>query len=127
MSRTKCVAIAAPVAAVTLGAATVGAQQPPPQSPGMTFFITSAGLGKGADLGGLDGADKQCQALAQAAGAGSKTWRAYLSTQVWMARPPSTLVTASEPAPGRISKAKLSQKASMICIATAINWEWRHH
>src|SRR5204862_2934649 len=81
MSRTKCFAIVASVAAVTLGAATVGAQQPPPQSPSMTFFVTSAGLGKGADLGGLDGADKQCQALAQAAGAGSKTWRAYLSTQ----------------------------------------------
>ena len=47
----------------------------------MTFFITSAGPGKGADLGGLDGADRHCQALAQAAGAGGKTWRAYLSTQ----------------------------------------------
>jgi hypothetical protein len=47
----------------------------------MTFFVTSASLGKGADLGGLDGADRQCQVLAQAAGAGSKTWRAYLSTQ----------------------------------------------
>jgi hypothetical protein len=81
MSRTKCFAIVASIAAVTLGAGTVGAQQPPPQSPSMTFFVTSAGLGKGADLGGLDGADKQCQALAQAAGAGSKTWRAYLSTQ----------------------------------------------
>src|SRR5205809_6794221 len=57
------------------------AQQPPPQAPNMTFFVTSAGLGKGADLGGLDGADRQCQALAQAAGAGGKTWRAYLSTQ----------------------------------------------
>jgi hypothetical protein len=57
------------------------AQQPPPQSPNMTFFVTSAGLGKGADLGGLAGADRQCQALAQAAGAGGKTWHAYLSTQ----------------------------------------------
>ena len=47
----------------------------------MTFFITSAGTGKGADLGGLEGADRHCQALAQAAGAGGKTWRAYLSTQ----------------------------------------------
>ena len=46
-----------------------------------TFFITSAGPGKGADLGGLEGADRHCQALAQAAGAGGKTWRAYLSTQ----------------------------------------------
>jgi hypothetical protein len=47
----------------------------------MTFFITSAGPGNGGDLGGLDGADRHCQSLAQAAGAGGKTWRAYLSTQ----------------------------------------------
>jgi hypothetical protein len=48
----------------------------------MTFFVTSTGPGKGADLGGLEGADRQCQTLAQAAGAGGKTWHAYLSTQV---------------------------------------------
>jgi hypothetical protein len=47
----------------------------------MTFFITSAGPGNGADLGGLEGADAWCQQLAEAAGAGGKTWRAYLSTQ----------------------------------------------
>jgi hypothetical protein len=47
---------------------------------GMTFFVTSAGLGKGGDLGGLAGADRHCQSLAQAAGAGGKTWHAYLST-----------------------------------------------
>ena len=52
------------------------AQQTP-----MTFFLTSAGPGKGADLGGLEGADRHCQTLAQAAGAGGRTWRAYLSTQ----------------------------------------------
>ena len=46
-----------------------------------TFFITSAGPGNGGDLGGLDGADRHCQSLAQAAGAGGKSWRAYLSTQ----------------------------------------------
>ena len=51
------------------------------QESDMTFFVTSAGSGKGADLGGLAGADKQCQALAQSAGAGGKTWHAYLSTQ----------------------------------------------
>ena len=50
------------------------------QQADMTFFITSVGSGKGADLGGLAGADAHCQALAQAAGAGNKTWRAYLST-----------------------------------------------
>ena len=47
----------------------------------MTFFVTSVGPGKGADLGGLEGADRHCQSLAQAAGAGNRTWRAYLSTQ----------------------------------------------
>ena len=47
----------------------------------MTFFVTSVGVGKGADLGGLEGADRHCQALAQAVGAGGKTWHAYLSTQ----------------------------------------------
>src|SRR4051812_23732204 len=51
------------------------------QQTSTSFFITSVGLGKGGDLGGLAGADRQCQSLAQAAGAGSKTWRAYLSTQ----------------------------------------------
>jgi hypothetical protein len=51
------------------------------QSATMTFFVTSAGSGKGADLGGIEGADKICQALAQAVGAGAKVWRAYLSTQ----------------------------------------------
>ena len=46
----------------------------------LSFFITSVGSGKGADLGGLAGADAHCQALAKAAGAGTREWRAYLST-----------------------------------------------
>jgi hypothetical protein len=46
----------------------------------LSFFITSTGSGKGADLGGLAGADAHCQALAKAAGAGTRQWRAYLST-----------------------------------------------
>ena len=49
------------------------------QQANMTFFVTSAGPGKGANLGGLSGADAHCQSLAQAAGAGGHTWRAYLS------------------------------------------------
>ncbi len=53
----------------------------PAQQASMSFFTTSSGPGKGADLGGLAGADAHCQQLAQAAGAGGKTWRAYLSTQ----------------------------------------------
>jgi hypothetical protein len=63
------------------------AQQPPPQSPNMTFFVTGAGPGKGADLGGIDGADRHCQELAQRAGAGNKTWHAYLSTQAAEGKP----------------------------------------
>jgi hypothetical protein len=58
------------------GAAPVYAQQA-----NMTFFLTSAGPGKGADLGGLAGADRHCQQLASSVGAGAKTWHAYLSTQ----------------------------------------------
>ncbi|MDI3468277.1 MAG: hypothetical protein OJF62_000340 [Pseudolabrys sp.] len=51
------------------------------QQASMTFFVTSTGLGKGADLGGLAGADAHCQSLAKAAGATAATWHAYLSTQ----------------------------------------------
>jgi hypothetical protein len=51
------------------------------QQNAMTFFVTSVGSGKGADLGGLEGADRHCTTLATAAGATGKTWRAYLSTQ----------------------------------------------
>jgi hypothetical protein len=51
------------------------------------FFVTSKGLGKGGDLGGLAGADAHCQALAQAQGAGDHTWRAYLSTEATATTP----------------------------------------
>jgi hypothetical protein len=64
---------------------------PPPRAP-MTFFVTSAGLGKGGDLGGLAGADAQCQQLASAAGS-TKTWHAFLSTQ---ARPGQPAVNARD-------------------------------
>ena len=50
------------------------------QGNSLSFFITSAGPGKGGDLGGLEGADAHCAALAKAAGAGNRQWRAYLST-----------------------------------------------
>jgi hypothetical protein len=53
----------------------------------MGFFITSVGPGNGGDLGGLDGADAHCQALAEEAGAGARIWRAYLSTQAEAGRP----------------------------------------
>ena len=81
MSGTQRIIIIASLALMSTGSAISLAQQPPSQSPNMTFFVTSAGPGKGADLGGLEGADRQCQTLAQAAGAGGKTWSAYLSTQ----------------------------------------------
>ena len=74
MSKTKFGMVAA-VVLLMLGWG-AGAQM---QQSGMTFFITSAGSGKGADLGGLAGADRLCQSLAAAAGAGKRTWRAYLS------------------------------------------------
>ncbi len=70
-------AVTAVVAALTLGGCAPTEQKP---ENSMTFFVTSTGLGKGADLGGIAGADRHCQSLAQAAGAGSRTWRAYLST-----------------------------------------------
>ena len=68
------IVMAAWVALLTLGCAGGESQQSP-----MTFFITSVGSGNGADLGGLAGADRHCQALAAAAGAGHRMWRAYLS------------------------------------------------
>jgi hypothetical protein len=76
------------IAAITMAAVAplvvsgeLWAQQPPPQFPNMTFFIASTSGPKGADLGGLEGADRHCQTLATKAGAGGKTWRAYLSVQ----------------------------------------------
>jgi hypothetical protein len=63
------------------------AQQAPPQFPNMTFFITSTGGPEGANYGGLEGADRHCQTLAAKAGAGGKTWRAYLSTQAEGGKP----------------------------------------
>ena len=53
----------------------------------MSFFVTSVGSGNGANLGGLAGADKHCQTLAAAAGAGNRTWRAYLSAAAAAGQP----------------------------------------
>jgi hypothetical protein len=80
----------------------------------MSFFVTSAGPGKGADLGGLKGADAHCQSLAKAAGS-TKTWHAYLSTQG------SGAVNARDrigKGRGRTSRAKRSRRASRIFTAT---------
>jgi hypothetical protein len=69
------------------------AQAPGPQPFPMSFFVTSVGIGKGGDLGGLEGADAHCQKLATAVGGGNKTWRAYLSTQ---ARPGQPAINARD-------------------------------
>ncbi len=66
--------------------AAFGAHGAAAQDAGLSFFITSAGPGNGADLGGLEGADRQCGVLAAAVGAGEKEWRAYLSTSEVNAR-----------------------------------------
>lgn len=79
--------------AVAILAINGNAQQPAAQAkakaptPPMSFFITSVGNGKGANLGGLAGADAHCQMLAGAAGAGDRTWHAYLSTQARNGQP----------------------------------------
>ena len=69
---------AAALAVLTLGACASMAPSTPQEK--MTFFVTSVNPGKGADFGGLAGADAHCQSLAKAVGAGNRTWRAYLST-----------------------------------------------
>jgi hypothetical protein len=74
------------------------AQAPGPQPFPMSFFVTSVGIGKGGDLGGLEGADAHCQRLAAAVGGGNKTvgdkiWHAYLSTQ---ARPGQPAINARD-------------------------------
>src|SRR5271165_4448907 len=84
-------ASAALVACGFVGTADAQAQVQAP--PNMTFFVTSVGSGKGGDLGGLEGADRHCQQLATAVGAGNKTWRAYLSTN---SVPPNVPVNARE-------------------------------
>lgn len=72
----KSLAYAAAFFALSATAESLHAQTP--QQP-MTFFVTSVGVGDGGNLGGLAGADRHCQNLAEAAGAGARTWRAYLS------------------------------------------------
>jgi len=75
------IAVTATVGALALTGISSVAQQQSEEPPAMGFFVTSVGIGDGANLGGLAGADAHCQALAVAADAGDRTWRAYLSTQ----------------------------------------------
>lgn len=77
------ITLSLPVAVV---AASLSVTEPPPRpftlpQQDMSFFITSAGPGDGANLGGLEGADRHCATLAEAAGVRGKTWHAYLSQQ----------------------------------------------
>jgi hypothetical protein len=67
---------------IDLVAGTMSGNEEEVPQPGnsLSFFVTSEGLGEGARLGGLAGADRHCQVLAEAVGAGEKSWRAYLST-----------------------------------------------
>ena len=83
------------------------------QQHGMSFFISSVGTGRGADLGGLEGADQHCQALAAAAGAGHRTWRAYLSNSL---SPGSPTVHARD----RIGKGPW-QNAKGVVIANSLS------
>ena len=76
----KTILILASAALLQLGASASAQTAAPAGNPkGMTFFVTSEGGGKGADYGGIEGADRHCQKLAKAAGARAKAWRAYLS------------------------------------------------
>ena len=74
-----------------------------PSTGPMSFFITSVGSGKGGDLGGLAGADAHCQRLASAAGAGSKTWRAYLSV------PPAFASATASAVPGTHARDRIGR------------------
>ena len=67
-------------AAIAMAVLASGAALAQDADPRMSFFLTSAGPGNGADLGGLAGADRHCQTLAASVGSGNRTWRAYLST-----------------------------------------------
>jgi hypothetical protein len=99
-------------AVLLVGVAGSAQAQQVPQAPNMTFFVTSAGSGKGADLGGLAGADAHCQTLAAAAGAGNKAWRAYLSSS-------ETPTVKAVNARDRIGKGPW-QNAKGVVVATGV-------
>jgi hypothetical protein len=103
---------ASTLACAMLGSLTMSGSAPAQQASNMTFFVTSVGIGKGVDLGGLTGADKHCQDLAQAVGAGNRNWRAYLSTQ-------ATGGTAAVNARDRIGRGPW-QNAKGVVIATSV-------
>lgn len=123
MGNTRAVALLlAALALIAMPAHTAGQQETAP----LGFFITSEGIGDGADLGGLRGADAHCQALATSAGAGNRTWRAYLSTQ---ATADATAVNARD----RIGDGPWAN-ANGLVMATSVenlhydnsNFNWQH-
>ena len=86
----------------------------------MSFFITSKGPGRGADLGGLAGADRHCQMLAEAAGAGSRSWRALSQYQpLPRGSPPSMPVIASARVPGTMPRVFVLPRMWLICTERA--------
>ena len=91
------------------------------QQAGMSFFLTSAGKGDGANLGGLAGADAHCAALAKAAGATGTNWRPISPPPRPVAMPASTPATASARDHGRTPRAWSSPRASMTCTAETNN------
>jgi hypothetical protein len=95
-----------------VGVAGSAQAQQAPQAPNMTFFVTSAGSGKGGDLGGIAGADAHCQTLAAAVGAGNKAWRAYLSSS-------ETPAVKAVNARDRIGKGPW-QNAKGVVVATSV-------
>jgi hypothetical protein len=86
-TRTSLVAAASLSVGIAVCLAAFAASPARAQSADTSFFLTSNGIGNGGNLGGVAGADNQCQTLAQAAGAGAKTWHAYLSTQAEDGKP----------------------------------------
>jgi hypothetical protein len=105
----------ASVALLALGGIAQAQQQGPQPNPNMSFFVSSKGPGKGADLGGIAGADAHCQMLAQSVGAGGKTWHAYLSSNTDMTKPNET-VNARD----RIGKGPW-QNFKGVTIATSVD------
>jgi hypothetical protein len=108
-----CLPLLASAAVMSL-VASAAAQQGPQPSPNMSFFVTSHGPGKGADLGGIAGADAHCQMLAQSVGAGGKTWHAYLSSST-NATNPGAAVNARD----RIGRGPW-QNAKGVVIGTSV-------
>jgi len=88
MDTRKLIVVLASVSTMMVWTGAVGAQDVSSDT-SMSFFITSAGPGSGADLGGLDGGDGHCQSLAEAVGAGDRSWRAYLSVSEYDSGVPS--------------------------------------